>query len=576
MLKYLSVSNLAVINQLQIEFRKGLNILSGETGSGKSIVIDAVGLLLGERASTEMIRTGENTANVEGICGIEGNVPLLEMLNEAGIVVDDDELFIKREIQATGRSRIFINNQSATLSLLKKIQPHLVDIHGQGDQQSLLSAETHLRLLDAYARAEKLQAEASREYELLVKLLNELDASRRTESERLQMLDLLEYQIEEIDRAALRPGEDIELDSERRVLANVGKLAGLCAESYGYLYEDEQAILTRLALIQKRLTEISDVDERFNAQIEQLESAKYALEELSYFIRDYMDNIEVSPECLKQVEDRLVELDRLKRKYGGSLENILEQADRMKLRCRELQDGEENEKALVAAISLALERYARIASELSNLRKAKASDFEHEALQEMSEVALADSRFVVRFAGADRNVLAEKIAGLPGLASGTRTPGRYGYETAEFYFSANQGEDLRPISAAASGGELSRLMLVLKTITAPTRFPRTLIFDEVDSGIGGRVAEAVGHRLKRLANHNQVLCVTHQAQIARYADAHFEVVKSLNGDRTITRVRELTQSERVDELARMIGGTEITSLARKHARELLKTRVQTD
>ncbi|HWQ35135.1 MAG TPA: DNA repair protein RecN [Blastocatellia bacterium] len=570
MLRYLNISNLAVVDRLQVEFRRGLNILSGETGSGKSIIMDAVGLLLGEKASADMIRTGESRAYVEGIFSAEGNSPLIDLLISSGVVMEDDEVVIKREIQVNGRSRIFVNNQSATLALLRAIQPHLVDIHGQGDQQSLLSPEAHMRLLDAFAGTEALREETEQAYEVVLELCRELDASRQTEAERLQMLDLLNYQISEIEQAALRVGEDAELEAERRLLANAEKVVSLCAEAYGALYEDEHSILTQLAGVQRRLQELANVDARFTAQAENLTATKYAVEEIAYFLRDYIDDVDVSPERLKVVEERLIEMDRLKRKYAVSLEEILEKLNQLRLRREELQTGEQRAAALEKEISLAMAKYQQVSAELGRRRRMSVSAFERKALAEMAEVALANSRFSVCL-GVPAGVNSERLARWVNETGESFPVGRSGRETVEFYFSANPGEELRPISAVASGGELSRLMLVLKTLTAPTRFPRTLIFDEIDSGIGGRVAEAVGQRLRRLAASNQVLCVTHQAQIARHADAHFLVTKEVGGERTTTRVEELAQSERVEELARMIGGVEITALARKHARELLKT-----
>lgn len=570
MLRYLNISNLAVVDRLQVEFRRGLNILSGETGSGKSIIMDAVGLLLGEKASADMIRTGESRAYVEGIFSAEGNSPLIDLLISSGVVMEDDEVVIKREIQVNGRSRIFVNNQSATLALLRAIQPHLVDIHGQGDQQSLLSPEAHMKLLDAFAGTEALREETEQVYEVLLELCRELDASRQTEAERLQMLDLLNYQVSEIEQAALRVGEDAELEAERRLLANAEKVVSLCAEAYGALYEDEHSILTQLAGVQRRLQELANVDARFAAQAENLTATKYAVEEIAYFLRDYIDDVDVSPERLKMVEERLVEMDRLKRKYAVSLDGILEKLSQLRLRREELQTGEQRAAALEKEISLAMSKYQQVSAELGRRRRMSVSAFERKVLAEMAEVALANSRFSVCL-GVPAGGNADRLDRWVNETGESFPVGRYGRETVEFYFSANPGEELRPISAVASGGELSRLMLVLKTLTAPTRFPRTLIFDEIDSGIGGRVAEAVGQRLRRLAASNQVLCVTHQAQIARHADAHFLVTKEVGGERTTTQVEELTQSERVEELARMIGGVEITALARKHARELLKT-----
>ncbi len=571
MLKLLSLTNLAVIERLQIEFRPGLNILSGETGSGKSIIVDALGLLLGNRVSQDVIRTGESRAFVEGVFSCEGNRPMLELLSEAGIEVEDEEeIVIKREIQAGGRSRSFINHQAATLNLIKAVQPHLIDIHGQGEQQSLLSPEAHLNMLDSFGGGTTLRRRTELAYEQVWRLAQELESARRSESERLQLLDMLEYQVAELERAGVRPGEDAELEAERNILANTERLATLCAEAYDLIYEQERCLLSDMRAIERRLSELAQVDGRFSAYLEQLDTAKYFFEDLAYFLRSYAESIHYSPERLKEVEARLMELSRLKRKYGTSLEAILEVLDRLKGQREELQSSEEREKQLEEQLRSAIREYISEAEQLSQLRRRVAHAFEQTVVRELSEVALEEAQFSVRFAEPAGGRLADKLRAMVGGEE--LKMGRAGMERAEFFFSANKGEAPKPLSGVASGGELSRLMLVLKTVAAPALFPRTLIFDEIDAGIGGRVAEAVGQRLKRLAETNQVLCVTHQAQIARYADAHFRVVKEVVGERTVTGVVELDGSERVEEVARMIGGAEITPLARRHARQLLRGR----
>lgn len=564
MLKILTISNLSVVNKLQVEFQKGLNILSGETGSGKSIIIEAVGLLLGEKGSADMIRTGEQRAFVEGIFSIEGNSPLLKLLATSGILVEDEEMVIKREIQSTGRNRIFINSQAANVALLRELQPHLLDIHGQGDQQSLLEAHNHMKLLDAFAGADELREDVSEKYEDLKRLHKAHEEAVRSESDRLQRLDILGYQLAELDRAEIRPGEDESLEAERRILANAEEIAAVCADGYRLLYEDDRSMLSVLAGLHRRLEDILIHDNSFSACCENITNIKYAVEEVAFFLRDYADQIEISPERLRFVEERLDELDRIKRKYAGTLNQILEKQAAIKLQYEDLLYSKARRNELEQSISDALTSYLKAAEKLSELRRKGAKALEASAAKEMAAVALSAARFSVQLRS-ERN---KATAGREGEVS-LEMIGREGLENVEFYFTANPGEAPGPLGSVASGGELSRLMLVLKTVTAPTRFPRTLIFDEIDAGIGGSVAEAVGQRLKRLALSNQVLCVTHQAQIARYADAHFLVTKTIKDDRTIAGVAELTDEGRVDELARMIGGVSVTSVARRHARELL-------
>jgi DNA repair protein RecN (Recombination protein N) len=572
MLRQLNISNLAVVDNVQIEFTPGLNILSGETGSGKSIVIDALGILSGNRVTQEVIRTGEERCYVEAVFDIEGNSPLLTLLSSSGISVDDDEIVIKREISASGRGRIFVNNQSATLSLLKQIQPHIIDIHGQGDQQSLLAADNHLKIFDSFIGACALRHKVEQQYEQVLALLNELEDSHRSEAERLQLLDLLEYQINEIKNAKLRPDEDVELDQERNILANAERLVLLSDEAYKILYDDEQSVLSLLSLVQRRLDNLASVDTGVVSHCEQVSNVRYVLEDTAYFLRSYIESVNASPERLREVEERLLDLDRLKRKYGGSIDDVLHTLVELEQKTDKLKNEETRASGLLEVIQHALIKYKDLANELSKQRKIDVKNFERLVSEELAEVTLEHSMFLINFLSPQNVGLNERLNKFSSGIVQDILLSRYGNEALEFYFSANVGEGLRPIRDVASGGELSRLMLVLKTIIAPTQFPRTLIFDEIDTGIGGRVADAVGSRLKKLAQANQVLCVTHQAQIARYADEHFLVRKTVEGKRTATSVTALDSNGRIDELARMLAGNEITNTAKKHARELLKTR----
>lgn len=570
MLRFLNIANFALIDSLQIEFQSGLNVLSGETGSGKSIIIDALGLLLGDRGSSDMIRTGEDRAFVEGVFDFHGNKPLIQVIAESGIEAsEDDELVIRREINITGRGRIFINNQVATIGLLRAIQPHIVDIHGQGDQQSLLASETHVNLLDAFADVAALRVNVAQAYDEISRLAKDLEENRQSESERLKSLDMLEFQLSEIEVANLSESEDTELEVERNKLANSEKLAELSREAYECLYDDENSAQSRLAAAQKRLSDLVGLDESFAVQLEQLSNAKYILDDVAFSIRDYMDGIQSSPTRLQFVEDRLAEIRRLKRKYGGSVSEILCFRDKLLEQKGLLLHSEERGKEIEAKLKTAISGYQKAATELGNVRRQAASKFERAISKELSAVALGPAKFSIHFSALENSPMATKINELTG--QNVRAISRHGSELAEFFFTANTGEDLKPLKSVASGGELSRLMLVLKTVTAPTLFPRTLIFDEIDAGIGGRVAEAVGQRLRRLAKTNQVLCITHQPQIARYADTHFLITKEVSEKRTVTRLTELDEDGRIDELVRMIGGSTATIAARKHARELLQS-----
>lgn len=516
-----------------------------------------------------MIRTGEERAFVEGVFDFQGNKPLVQLIAESGIQASEEELIIRREVNLSGRGRVFINDQVATLGLLKAIQPHIVDIHGQGDQQSLLSSEAHLNLLDAFADATPMRSKVSQAYDDLLRLVKELEENRQSESERLKSLDMIEFQLSEIEQAGLSESEDVELEAERNKLANSEKLAALSLEVYQCLYEDENSAQSRLAAAQKRMNELVELDTSFAAQLEQLSNVKYILDDVAFVVSEYIEGIQASPARLQFVEDRLAEIRRLKRKYGGSVSEILAIGDKLLEQKSQLLHSEEHGKEIEARLKTSVESYLKIAVEISNLRRQSAPKFERAISKELSAVALSSAKFSVQFSNQESGQLMARINELAGL--NTDGISRNGRESAEFFFTANTGEDIKPLKSVASGGELSRLMLVLKTVTAPTLFPRTLIFDEIDAGIGGRVAEAVGQRLQRLAKTNQVLCITHQPQIARYADTHFLITKELNEKRTVTRLTCLDEDGRIDELVRMIGGSTATIAARKHARELLQS-----
>jgi DNA repair protein RecN (Recombination protein N) len=574
MLRLLNIVNFAVIDRLQVEFKQGLNVLSGETGSGKSILIDALGLLLGDRSSADFIRTGENRAFIEGVFEIDGNTPLEELLADAGVDTSEGEALIRRELVAQGRGRIFINNQVANVGLLKAIQPHLIDIHGQGEQQSLLLPEAHLNLFDSFAGASKNRARVSQAYDNLQRLARELEQIRQSESERLRTLDMINFQISEIEQARLTPNEDVELEAERNLLVNAERLAELSGDAYRRMYDDEDSILSSLSVTQKRLNDLAAVDSRFAPYIEQLSTVKHILNDVAFFLGEYYGGIQASPDRLSAVDDRLMELNRLKRKYGDSVAAALETLTELVERREQLMNSDEHCQLLESRVRQALDDYGKESSVLGDLRRRATAKFEHDVNNELKDVSLGAARFSVRLSASQKGQLAQKLQSLLGEGIGEVDNGggrRSGNEDVEFLFSANPGEEMRHMSGVASGGELSRLMLALKTITAPSLFPKTLIFDEIDVGIGGKVADAVGMRLRRLAKTNQVLCVTHQLQIARYADAHFLVNKDIVNGRTLTNVVELDEQGRIEELARMIGGSEITASARKHAKELIKS-----
>ena len=565
MLSTLNIANIALIDDLRVEFERGLNLLTGETGSGKSIIVDALGVLIGGRFALEMIKAGATRAYIEGLFAVGRNPDLEALLESSGIELesgDPSEIIIRREIAAGGRSKIFINNQLATLALLRELRPFLVDIHGQGEQQTLFDPDTHRELLDGFAGLTGLRQEVASRYRSWSALRRELDDLRQDEARKFQLIDTLRFQIEELDRARLEVGEDERLEEERRRLNNVEKLTTLVGETYAAIYEDRDSAIARIKQAARRVEELAEYESSFRGYGESLANAQALLEDLSFALRDFGDGLEFSADRLAEVEGRLAEISRLKRKYGGSIETVLEHLAQAQERLTNIEHADEREKELQKELSKARRDYLEAARRLHKERVKAAKRFEGQVVGDLAEVAMENARFEVRIEIPPEAELADETAASSFTARGV--------DRVEFYVSANVGEDVRPLAKVASGGEASRLMLVLKTVANATEFPRTIVFDEIDTGIGGRVSEAVGNKLKKLSGSNQVLCVTHQPQVARFADTHLLVKKEVRGGRTAISLEKLNQKGRVEELARMLTGAEITETARRHAREMLK------
>jgi DNA repair protein RecN (Recombination protein N) len=563
MLTFLNIANIALIDELTVEFEPGLNLLTGETGSGKSIIVDALGVLIGGRFTSDLLKTGRERGSIEGLFSVERNPDLERLLLSAGIEVDGGEIVIRRELAANGRNKIFINHQLATQSLLRDLRPFLVDIHGQGDQQTLFDSKTHLDLLDSFAGVSALKTDVAACHQRWSSLKRELQDLRKQEAEKFQLMDVLGFQIEELERARLIVSEDEQLEEERRRLNSVEKLTTLCAESFGLIYEDSDSAITRIRQAARRVDELAGYQSSFHQYEEGLEAARALLEDLAFSLRDFADKLEFSPARLEEIENRLAEMSRLKRKYGGSIESALEHLARSQDRLRQIERADEREAELQSALDAAREAYVDRALKLHAERTRTARKFERAVERALAEVAMEHARFQAQISSPSDSEL--KLDG----AADSFTAG--GIDHVEFYFSANVGEAVRPLARVASGGEASRLMLVLKTVTGAPEFPRTIVFDEIDSGIGGRVSEAVGLKLKKLSETNQVFCVTHQPQIARFADSHLLVRKEAARGQTEILVERLGRQGRVEEIARMLTGAEITESARRHAREMLKT-----
>ena len=537
MLHFLRIRNLAVIAGLEVEFEPGFNVLTGETGAGKSILVEAVGLLLGARASADLVRTGEAQATIEAI-----------------FEADERELIVRREISSQGRSRSFINGALATAAALRDLSARLVELHGQHEHQALLDPLAHLPLLDEYGDLGDIASNVALAWTKVRMLREQLERSRMDAREKAARLDLIAFQLGEIEKAAPRPGEDEELAATKQVLASAERVQRLCQESYDALYDSEAAVLAGLGGVWKRVGELATIDPHFAPYVESRDGIKSQLEDLAFFLRSYADGIDASPGRLQQVEDRLALLERLKRKYGPTLQEVVEKGETL-ARERDLLTGAgERAEDLVKALDEATAAYLIAARDLSRKRRKAAVEFARELEALLAELAMARTRFQVRFNDGE----------LPAEAWSDR-----GIDQAEFFVSPNPGEDLRPLARIVSGGELSRVMLALKTLAAEDAPGKTLIFDEVDAGIGGRVADVVGARLQALGERFQVLCITHLPQIAARGDAQFLIEKSVKGSRTVTQVERLDELGRVEEVARMIGGASVTEQVRASARELL-------
>ncbi len=578
MLKSINISDFAVVRRLHVEFGSGLNLLTGETGSGKSIIVDALGLLLVNRASPEQIRTGEEVALVEGIFEFaeEKAERVRENLAEIGVSLEEDEVLIRREINLRGRNRIFINDQHVTMATLRRLQPSLVEIHGQGEQRSLLSPQSHLDLLDSFAGCLDLRLRVADEFSLCQSAQSALRQLEQELMDHERDSELLQFQLTEIRSVGPRPGEDEELQAERKLLAHAERVMQIGAGAYAELYENDQSILARLAPIRRQLEELSEIDVRVASTLDMLETVTVSLTEVADALRRYREGIEVNPARLAEVEQRLAALERLKYKYKTDLRGVFEIQDELSKRLSGLTDLSAREHLLREALALAHARYSAAAKLLTACRREAAPRLERRVMGDLRHVALEQARFIVQIETAlnDTKMSQARASGLEEPLTGAFFTSR-GADQVEFLLSANPGENPRSLARTASGGELSRLMLTLRTAAkgenpVGAETSETVVFDEIDIGIGGRVAEAVGRRLRMLSKVRQVLCVTHQAQIARFADHHFVVEKTVRNGRTITTAKELDADERVGELARMIGGAEDVTTTRDAARWLLE------
>ena len=548
MLTDLTIKNVAIIDSLQISFKRGLTVLTGETGAGKSIIIDAVGLIMGNRASSDLIRSGEEEAVVEALFDISSLPEIKQQLTEAGFDAAD-ELLVKRSLSRSGKNRIFINGGMATLALLTEIAPRLINIYGQHDSQTLLKPENHLRLLDAYAGNGELRQKFAALFSRVSAIRDQLAGLEHAEREAERRLDLLTYQSEEIARAALKPGEETYLEEQQIVLASAGKLGSVSGEAFDRLYGGDGALLGQLKRIASSISELAVIDHVLVDTSAALEGAYLQLEDAAITLRDYASRIEADPAALQLVDDRLDQLGRLKKKYAPTVAEILAYKAEIDAELERLQSREQSRHALEAERDRLVEELKLVGGELTTARVSAAEKLKHALEGEAHQLAMK---------GAIIEPTLETLV----------EPRASGFEKVEFLFSPNPGEIPRPLGRIASGGELSRLMLAIKQVLPDSDVP-TLVFDEVDTGIGGATSELVGRKLKNVAVRQQVLCITHLPQVAVFADQQLRVEKLISDGRTTTRIRELNTDERTREIARMLAGTTVTDSALKHAAEML-------
>ena len=564
MLLQLEIQNVALIDKISLELGNGLNVLTGETGAGKSIIIDSIHAILGERVSKDLIRTGAEKASVEAVFNIE-NQKFSDLFGNMGIDPEDDgTLIISREFSVTGKNTCRINGKMATISLLKEFGERIIDIHGQFDNHSLLRTESHIELLDCFSgtRIQALKQEFGslmNEHKDIKSKMNRLAGDK---NERERKIDLLNYQIEEIRKAKLNSGEEEDLDKQRIRLSNSEKIVGALSKTYTSLFSDSIGGMSATDCIQgavRELSVIARLDEKYNDISKKLEDLLYQLEDIVEEVRDERDNVEYNPEMLEQIDERLDLIFKLKKKYGNSIEDIIKYCTSIEKELDEIIQSKEIIEALQGQLNRVNEQLYALALKMNQERREAARILEEKIGGELDELEMKRAQFKVKIGLNDST---EK--------NGERKFTKHGLNDVEFLISPNVGEPLKPLSKIASGGEMSRIMLAIKNILAEVDQIPTLIFDEIDIGVSGRAAQKVGEKLLSISRSHQVVCVTHLAQIACMGDHHYQIEKVSEEESTHTKVNRLKGKAVEEEIARILGGTNITDITLKHAREMLK------
>ncbi|TYS10499.1 DNA repair protein RecN [Bacillus subtilis] len=567
MLAELSIKNFAIIEELTVSFERGLTVLTGETGAGKSIIIDAISLLVGGRGSSEFVRYGETKAELEGLFLLESGHPVFDVCAEQGIDVSDEMIIMRRDISTSGKSVCRVNGKLVTIASLREIGRLLLDIHGQHDNQLLMEDENHLQLLDKFAGAEAESALQTYQegYQRYMKLLKKLKSLSESEQEMAHRLDLIQFQLEEIESAKLELNEDEQLQEERQQISNFEKIYESLQNAYNAL-RSEQGGLDWVGMASAQLEDISDINEPLKKLSENVSNSYYLLEDATFQMRNMLDELEYDPERLNYIETRLNEIKQLKRKYGASVEDILEYASKIEEEIDQIENRDSHLQSVKKELDSVGKDVAVEAANVSKTRKAWAKKLADEIHRELKSLYMEKSTFDTEFKirTAPRDEEAPIVNGQPVQMT------EQGIDLVKFLISTNTGEPLKSLSKVASGGELSRVMLAIKSIFSSQQDVTSIIFDEVDTGVSGRVAQAIAEKIHKVSIGSQVLCITHLPQVAAMADTHLYIAKELKDGRTTTHVKPLSKQEKVAEIGRMIAGVEVTDLTKRHAKELLR------
>lgn len=550
MLLGLTLKNFTIIKDLSVGLSTGLNIITGETGAGKSVIVDAINIILGDKTSAENIKTGQEEAQIEALFDISNDEAIKERLVNSGFDIDSGELLIKRVIYRNSRSRVFINGSLSTLTLLSSITQGLVDIFSQHEHQSLLREENHLKIVDDFGKTADEAAHLREKFQTYLLVKKELDNLEQSKKDKTEKEDYLKFQLNEIDNADLIIGEDTKLEEEKLKLVNAERLQTSASSAYEELYEKENSVLGMLQKLSSDFKEISKIDPKLNEVGESIEKGMLQLEEAAFSIRDYTTEVSSDSQSLEVIEDRMHLINSLKRKYGDSIEQIIQKRDEIKGEVNNIEHFDERVRTLTQQSEKLMDELLKLAKALSKKRKDSSKKLCSTLETELKEVGIKGGSFHIEFT--DKNISSSGIDAL------------------SFLFSANPGEDPKPLNRVASGGELSRIMLVLKEVIARVEGGSVIIFDEADSGVGGAIAEAVGQKIRNLSRTYQVICITHLPQVAKFADSHLTVSKTHEDNQTQVTIKSLEGNERVIELARMIGGFNITQKTLDTAQEMLK------